>query len=82
MSIMTAGNPPLASLLAELTPLIHKAGALVMGVYATDFDVEIKDDESPVTVADQLAEKVIFDGLSRIAPGMSPPRSRLSTPRR
>jgi 3'(2'), 5'-bisphosphate nucleotidase len=68
MSIMTAGPLPLASLLAELTPLIHEAGALVMRVYATDFQVEIKGDESPVTVADQCAEKAIFEGLSRIAP--------------
>ncbi len=68
MSILTAGPLPLDSLLAELTPLIRAAGALVMGVYATDFQVEIKGDESPVTVADQRAEKVIFAGLKRIAP--------------
>jgi 3'(2'), 5'-bisphosphate nucleotidase len=68
MSNMIAGPLPLASLLAELTPLIREAGALVMRVYATDFQVEIKGDESPVTVADQHAEKVIFDGLRRIAP--------------
>ncbi len=65
---MTAGPLPLEFLLAALTPLIHEAGALVMHVYATDFQVEIKDDESPVTVADQGAEKVIFAGLKRIAP--------------
>ena len=70
MSIMIAGPLSLASLLAELTPLIHEAGALVMRVYATDFEVEIKGDESPVTVADQCAEKVIFEGLGRIAPGI------------
>jgi 3'(2'), 5'-bisphosphate nucleotidase len=68
MSIMTVGPLPLESLLAALTPLIHEAGALVMRVYATDFQVEVKDDESPVTVADQRAEKVIFEGLKRIAP--------------
>jgi len=65
---MTAGPLPLASLLAAVTPLIREAGALVMRVYATDFQVEIKGDESPVTVADQLAEKAIFEGLKRIAP--------------
>ncbi len=68
MSIMTAGPLPLESLLAALTPLIHEAGALVMRVYATDFEVEIKGDESPVTLADQCAEKVIFEGLKRLAP--------------
>ena len=65
---MTAGPLPLESLLAALTPLIHEAGALVMRVYATDFQVDIKGDESPVTLADQCAEKVIFEGLKRIAP--------------
>ena len=70
MTIMTAGPLPLASLLAELTPLIREAGALVMRIYATDFQVEIKGDESPVTLADQCAEKVIFEGLRRIAPGI------------
>ena len=67
---MIDGPLPLAALLAELTPLIHEAGALVMRVYATDFEVEIKGDESPVTLADQCAEKVIFEGLRRIAPGI------------
>ena len=68
MSIMTAGPLPLDSLLAALIPLIREAGALVMRIYATDFEVEIKGDESPVTLADQCAEKVIFEGLRRIAP--------------
>ena len=65
---MTVGPLSLDVLLAALTPLIREAGALVMRVYATDFQVEIKGDASPVTVADQLAEKVIFDGLKRLAP--------------
>ena len=68
MSIMTVGPLPLDSLLAELTSLIYEAGELVMRVYATDFAVEIKGDASPVTIADQCAEKVIFEGLSRITP--------------
>jgi 3'(2'), 5'-bisphosphate nucleotidase len=68
MSIMNVGPLHLDSLLADLIPLIREAGALVMQVYATDFQVEIKGDESPVTVADQRAEKVIFDGLKRLAP--------------
>jgi 3'(2'), 5'-bisphosphate nucleotidase len=68
MSFMNAGPLSLESLLAGLVPLIHEAGALVMRIYATDFQVEIKDDESPVTVADQCAEKVIVAGLKRLAP--------------
>jgi 3'(2'), 5'-bisphosphate nucleotidase len=68
MSIMIAHPLPLAALLDAAVPLIREAGALVMRIYATDFQVEIKGDESPVTVADQCAEKVIFDGLRRLAP--------------
>jgi len=65
---MNAGPLSLEPLLAGLVPLIREAGALAMRVYATDFQVEIKADESPVTVADQLAEKVIVAGLQRLAP--------------
>jgi len=68
MSALNAGPLSLEPLLAQLVPLILEAGALVMRVYATDFQVEIKDDESPVTVADQCAEKVIVAGLKRLAP--------------
>ena len=68
MSIMTVGDLCLDSLLDAAIPLIREAGALVMCVYATDFAIEIKDDESPVTVADQRAEKVIFEGLRRLTP--------------
>jgi 3'(2'), 5'-bisphosphate nucleotidase len=67
---MTEASPPLAALLAAVTPLIYEAGELVMRIYATDFAVEVKGDDSPVTLADQCAEKVIFDGLRRIAPGI------------
>jgi 3'(2'), 5'-bisphosphate nucleotidase len=68
MSIMSAPPSSLAPLLEALTPLIHEAGEVVMRIYATDFAVEVKDDDSPVTLADQCAEKVIFEGLRRLAP--------------
>jgi 3'(2'), 5'-bisphosphate nucleotidase len=68
MSIMNAGAPPLESLLAALTTLIHEAGKVVMAIYATDFHVELKGDASPVTLADQRAEEVIFAGLRRLTP--------------
>ena len=70
MSIMTAGALPLQSLLDAVTPIIREAGGLVMRIYATDFHVEIKDDASPVTLADQCAEKVIFEGLRKLTPGI------------
>lgn len=44
------------------------AGAEIMRIYATDFAVTAKGDESPVTVADQAAEAIILEGLRQIAP--------------
>lgn len=65
---MTVGALPLQSLLDAVAPIIREAGDLVMRIYATDFRVEIKDDASPVTLADQCAEKVIFEGLRKLTP--------------
>ncbi|HSI50749.1 MAG TPA: 3'(2'),5'-bisphosphate nucleotidase CysQ [Ideonella sp.] len=67
MSIATADA---AGLLSQLTPLIRDAGKVIMDIYATDFDVTKKGDESPVTQADQKAEDVILAGLAKIAPGV------------
>lgn len=58
----------LPGLLADLIPLVREAGAVVMQVYGTDFDVETKGDDSPVTAADQRAEAVILAGLRRLTP--------------
>lgn len=60
----------LAGLLTRLTPLIRDAGQVIMDIYATDFDVSKKGDESPVTQADQRAEDVILAGLAQICPGV------------
>lgn len=63
-------NISAAALLEQLTPLIRDAGKVIMDIYATDFDVTKKGDESPVTQADQKAETVILAGLAKIAPGI------------
>jgi 3'(2'), 5'-bisphosphate nucleotidase len=47
-----------------------EAGAAIMTVFEGDFDVEVKADQSPVTVADQAAEAIILDALARLAPGI------------
>ncbi len=46
------------------------AGALIMDVYATDFDVDRKDDSSPVTEADEKAEALILDALAKADPSL------------
>lgn len=55
-------------LLAPLRALAREAGAVIMSIYESDFAVGVKADDSPVTAADQAAEKVILAGLARLAP--------------
>ena len=57
---------------AELLPAVERiareAGALIMQVYAGDFDVRGKADASPVTDADERAERCIVAGLRQLTP--------------
>jgi 3'(2'), 5'-bisphosphate nucleotidase len=48
--------------------LVKRAGAEILGVYETAFQVASKDDASPVTEADLRAERVILEGLRSIWP--------------
>lgn len=57
--------------LAEaLIEISAEAGAVIMDVFNAGFEVETKDDDSPVTIADQRAEDVILAGLAEAAPGI------------
>ncbi|WP_319533076.1 3'(2'),5'-bisphosphate nucleotidase CysQ [uncultured Cohaesibacter sp.] len=47
-----------------------EAAEVILDIYETDFDVEIKGDESPVTRADQAAEAIILKHLAALAPGI------------
>jgi 3'(2'), 5'-bisphosphate nucleotidase len=47
-----------------------KAGPKIMAVYAEDFAVRRKEDQSPVTLADEIAEATILEMLEREAPGI------------
>jgi 3'(2'), 5'-bisphosphate nucleotidase len=59
-----------ASMMSRLVELAVRAGDEILEVYAQDFEVRAKDDESPVTEADERAERVILAGLAEIAPGI------------
>lgn len=52
----------------DLLALALRAGDEILKVYAQDFAVEIKADDSPVTIADTRAEAVILEGLHTLAP--------------
>ncbi|WP_142847389.1 3'(2'),5'-bisphosphate nucleotidase CysQ [Telmatospirillum sp. J64-1] len=54
--------------LNKLCALARRAGDEIMEIYAQDFSVERKGDDSPVTEADQRAEAVILAGLAELAP--------------
>jgi 3'(2'), 5'-bisphosphate nucleotidase len=57
-------------MLQSLIYTAQRAGGAIMAVYATDFAVRNKLDASPVTVADEAAEKIILADLAMIAPGV------------
>jgi len=57
-------------MLQSLIYTAQRAGGAIMAVYATDFVVKDKADTSPVTVADEAAEKIILADLAAIAPGI------------
>ncbi len=60
--------PGTSGLHADLVGIVRRAGAEIMDVYATDFDVETKSDSSPVTEADLRAHAVIVAGLLELTP--------------
>jgi 3'(2'), 5'-bisphosphate nucleotidase len=60
----------LTSLLPAVQDITRRAGAVVLDVYAQDFDVHNKADASPVTLADTRAEALIVPALRALLPGV------------
>ena len=50
--------------------LASEAGRVVMEVYATDFEVRRKADQSPVSEADEAAEALLVPGVRKLLPGV------------
>ena len=61
---------PDQTLLAPLLDIARAASSEIMRIYATDFDVAMKADKSPVTDADLAAHQVIVKDLRRITPDL------------
>lgn len=57
-----------AMLLADVIDIAKQAGDAIMRVYATDFDVATKSDQSPLTQADLSAHHIIEQGLKALKP--------------
>ncbi len=51
------------ALMEQIGELAKKAGVAIMEIYDTDFEVEHKADQSPVTEADRIAEDIITQGI-------------------
>jgi 3'(2'), 5'-bisphosphate nucleotidase len=50
--------------------IARAAGAAIMEIYAGEFEVELKDDRSPLTAADKAAHARIVSGLEALEPAL------------
>jgi 3'(2'), 5'-bisphosphate nucleotidase len=72
-----------AALMEPLTDLVVRAGAAILAVDRQAMKVDGKTDGSPVTEADMAADRIIADGLARLAPeipALSEERLHLAQP--
>ena len=56
-----------SSILPEVLKIADAASEKVMSIYMTDFKVDYKADESPITAADIASHNVIVEGLSNLS---------------
>lgn len=62
-------NLPNPQLLESVKRIAREAGAAILEIYEnSDFNVEIKADNSPLTIADQRSNAIICRGLESLAP--------------
>src|SRR5437868_5629775 len=57
-----------AALIEPLTDLVIRAGAAILAVNRAAMKVDGKTDGSPITEADLAADRIIGEGLARLAP--------------
>ncbi|MES9993272.1 MAG: 3'(2'),5'-bisphosphate nucleotidase CysQ [Candidatus Thiodiazotropha sp.] len=56
--------------LDDLLQLAREAGNAILEIYNTDFEVERKQDNSPLTTADKAAHNIIVSSLERLTPNI------------
>ena len=56
------------SLLEEIRAISIAAGDAIMEIYGSEFDVELKEDQSPLTEADRASHNLIVAGLNELHP--------------
>lgn len=67
---ITDPNPALTALIDPVSQMARDAGAIIMGYYGKAYDIQIKGDESPVTIADKTSSDFLVTALSRLTPGI------------
>jgi 3'(2'), 5'-bisphosphate nucleotidase len=60
-----------AALAAELTALVAQASAAILAIAPAGMATRLKPDQTPVTAADEAADRVIAEGLARLLPGVA-----------
>ncbi len=58
----------LPQLIDPVVSLAVEAGKAILEVYASDFDVQVKNDQSPLTQADLASHRMIVAGLGKLTP--------------
>lgn len=60
----------LQAIVEPVVELAKTAGSAILEVYASDFDVQAKQDKSPLTQADMASNRIIEAGLRALTPHM------------
>jgi 3'(2'), 5'-bisphosphate nucleotidase len=60
----------LADFIEPVVAIARQAGEAILEVYATDFDVQAKVDDSPLTLADMASHRCIVAGLASLTPDL------------
>jgi 3'(2'), 5'-bisphosphate nucleotidase len=68
MNYKVFSHYPPEQLLSSVVEIAKQASDSILDVYNSDFDVERKDDDSPLTAADMSSHKTIIEGLKEITP--------------
>ena len=51
----------------DIVTIAKETGNAIMQIYKQDFEVEYKQDSSPLTLADKEANNIIEDGLNKLS---------------
>ena len=65
---MVEQDNELGKWLPTVIDISHQAGHAIVEIYNRDFNIEQKDDKSPLTEADIAAHHIIVDGLTALTP--------------